>query len=106
MADMSPWRSPDEDLPAPGPRRTAIASVGVWSAMRVAGSIYAGFGVLGGVMIFAMQAGSPSAAGFGMGFAVMAPFLYGAMGALGGALMAFAYNLSAAAFGGIELELE
>lgn len=37
---------------------------------------------------------------------VLAPLLYGVMGAIVNALMAFLYNLVAARLGGIEIELE
>jgi hypothetical protein len=43
---------------------------------------------------------------FGTGFALVLPFLYAAMGFLGGIISAFIYNLIARWIGGIEVEVE
>ena len=43
---------------------------------------------------------------FGTGFAILAPFLYAAMGFVFGAIGAFIYNLVAKWIGGIEVEVE
>jgi hypothetical protein len=43
---------------------------------------------------------------FGLGFAVAAPFFYGAMGFVFGALGALVYNVIAKWIGGIEVEVE
>lgn len=45
-------------------------------------------------------------AALGIGFAILAPVIYGAMGFLMGAVMAFIYNLVAKFTGGFEIELE
>lgn len=43
---------------------------------------------------------------FGMGFAIMVPFMYAAMGFVGGVISAAIYNLAARWVGGIEVEVE
>jgi hypothetical protein len=43
---------------------------------------------------------------FGTGFAVLLPFLYAAMGFVGGVISAFIYNIIAKWVGGIEVEVE
>ena len=43
---------------------------------------------------------------FGTGFALLLPFLYGAMGFIGGVISAFIYNVVAKWIGGIEVEVE
>jgi hypothetical protein len=43
---------------------------------------------------------------FGTGFAIAMPFLYGALGFIGGVIGAFVYNLIAKWVGGIEVEVE
>ncbi len=43
---------------------------------------------------------------FGTGFALMLPFLYAAMGFIGGVVSAFIYNIIAKWIGGIEVEVE
>ena len=43
---------------------------------------------------------------FGTGFALMLPFLYAAMGFIGGIIGAFIYNVIAKWIGGIEVEVE
>jgi uncharacterized oligopeptide transporter (OPT) family protein len=42
----------------------------------------------------------------GAGFAIFLPFIYGAMGFIGGVISAFIYNVIAKWVGGVELEVE
>jgi hypothetical protein len=59
--------------------------------------------------LVASHAPSPQRAGIlalGTGFALMLPFLYAAMGFIGGIISAFIYNLIAKWIGGIEVEVE
>ncbi len=59
--------------------------------------------------LFSSHAGSPQRAGIlalGTGFALLLPFLYGAMGFIGGVISAFIYNIIAKWIGGIEVEVE
>lgn len=50
--------------------------------------------------------GSGAPAGVMIGFALVAPFLYAAMGFLTGLIGAFVYNLVASWVGGIEVQVE
>jgi hypothetical protein len=43
---------------------------------------------------------------FGAGFAIFAPFIYGAMGFILGVITAWVYNLTAKWIGGVEVEVE
>jgi hypothetical protein len=91
-----------------------IRSVGVMSCAKVLGITYVcigllfiPFAVLGGVasMISEQSHGAISSAVFVfLGF--LAPFFYGAIGFIFGALWAWIYNLIAGWVGGIEIELQ
>jgi hypothetical protein len=96
-----------------------IKSVGILSVAKILGLIYgcmglivAPFFLLMGLMgsAFGQQQKSPLAGAFGVGFgiglAVLAPVLYGAMGFIMGAIGALLYNLFAKWVGGFELEIE
>ena len=97
-----------------------LKRVGVGSAAKVAGTLYAVMGLLFGCGIAAAGALGGSlfpaeAAGkagpvfgllMGMGAIFVLPILYGLMGILSGAIGAALYNLIAGLIGGIELELE
>jgi len=91
-----------------------IKSVGVLSVARIMGMIYgcmglifAPFFLLIGLMGSAMgQRNSPLAGIFGVGFAVLMPVLYGAMGFVAGAIGGLLYNLFAKWVGGFELEMD
>ena len=91
----------------------SLRSVDVMSCAKMMGAIYGGlvlivapFFLLGGIGSLIFGHGSPSA-GIGMlFFAILAPILYGAIGFVVGALMAWVYNLVAQWIGGIELELK
>ena len=92
-----------------------IKRLGVFSVAKVAGITYGAISLLF-IPIFlvagvagAFAGGQRESAGVAMAlavvFAFVFPVIYGGMGFLLGGLMAFAYNLAAAKFGGIELEL-
>jgi hypothetical protein len=95
-----------------------IKSVGVLSVAKILGLLYGCMGLiiaplflLMGLMGSALgQQNSPLAGifgvGFGIGIAVLAPVLYGAMGFIMGAIGALLYNLLAKWVGGLELEME
>ena len=96
-----------------------IKSVGVLSVAKILGLIYgclgltfAPFLLMMGLMGSALgqQQNSPLVGAFGVGFgiglAVLAPLLYGAMGFVMGAIGALLYNLFAKWVGGFELEME
>jgi len=98
-----------------------IRRVSVFSVAKVMGLMYVALGlVIGGlVTCFSVLgiAAVSSLAGqtsdgdfvgllFGVGSIIVAPIMYGIIGFIFGAIMAFLYNLIAAWFGGIEIELE
>jgi hypothetical protein len=91
-----------------------IRSVGVLSVAKIMGAMYALIGLivmpiflLVGVM-GSMAGGSDNPFGAIGAFAVgiLAPVLYGGMGFVGGAIMAFLYNLMAKWLGGIEVQVQ
>ncbi|MGH7338188.1 MAG: hypothetical protein ACREI7_11445, partial [Myxococcota bacterium] len=103
--------------------RTAMVlkRVGVLSAAKIAGVLYAGLGLIFGA-IFALAAlvgagfaqaaaqdeGLPAFFGlfFGCGAIVFVPVMYGLLGAIMAAVMAALYNVFAGIVGGLELQLE
>ncbi len=97
-----------------------LQRIGVLSAAKITGAVYAGIGlIIGGIfsliaMLQGMIMGGNNDFGamgpafgmiFGVGAIVMAPIFYGVMGFVGGALMAFIYNLFSGFVGGVELTL-
>src|SRR5438270_13423194 len=92
-----------------------IKRLGVFSVARVAGITYAAISLLF-IPIFlvagvagAVAGGQKDSTGVAIAlavvFAFVFPVIYGGVGFLFGALMAFVYNIVAAKFGGVELEL-
>jgi hypothetical protein len=95
-----------------------IRSVGPLSVGKIFGAIYAGLGLLIG-LVFALislvgaaiaanvqgaAAGLPPVA-LGIGAIFLLPVFYGLLGFLGGVITAALYNLAAGMMGGIEVEL-
>ena len=97
-----------------------IRRVGVASAARIAGALYAVIGLIGGcilAMVSLLSANIMGAASqgelptwiapmFGVGAIVVAPIMYGVMGLVIGALTAAIYNVVAGMAGGLEVEVE
>ena len=95
-----------------------IRKVGIGSAFKVGGVLYALLGLVAGFFfaLFAMlglglAAANNDAPGwfapfFGIGAIVVLPIFYGAMGAIGGALMGALYNLVAGITGGLEVDVQ
>lgn len=93
-----------------------VRSIGVWSAAKLYGAISAVMGLLFG-LVFAMfsligtgmagdEAGPAWMGGIvGMGAVIVLPIMYGVMGLIGGAIMAFLYNVFAGMVGGVELDI-
>ncbi len=92
----------------------SLRSVDVLSCAKMMGAIY---GCLGLVLlplfllagVAALMSGQDSASFSGAAmlfFAILAPIIYGAMGFVIGALMAWIYNLVARRIGGMKLELK
>ncbi len=91
-----------------------LKSIGVLSLAKMSALLHAGISLLffpfflliGMIAMLApRQANQPSPLFFAA-FAVVAPFLYGAMGFVLGALAGFIYNLVAGWIGGVELHFE
>ena len=96
-----------------------IRRVGVASAAKIIGAIYAVIGLIIGLCVaafsllgagIAAQAGNgdvPSFIGplFGVGAIIFAPIFYGILGVIGGALTAAVYNLVAGMTGGLDIEV-
>lgn len=94
--------------------------VGVLSAGKIMGVLYAVMGLIGGIFLslFAVMGtalgslqnqSSPEAAFgllFGIGAIIFLPIFYGVLGFVGGIILAAVYNLIARIIGGLELELE
>jgi len=94
-----------------------LKSIGVMSAAKVVGVLYAVMGLLMGLvfgtlfsLIPAMSADADMprwlAPMFGFGAIVFMPIVYGVMGFVGGAIAALIYNGLAGVIGGLELRLE
>jgi hypothetical protein len=99
--------------------RMVLKSIGVMSAAKVVGVLYAVMGLLTGVIFGAVFALIPTAMAadggdvpawlapmFGFGAIVFMPIVYGIMGFVGGAVAAAIYNALAGIIGGLELRLE
>lgn len=97
-----------------------LTRVGVWSAAKIAGVLYAAMGlILGSIfaLISVLGAGMASVmetsdappawfgAVFGIGAIVLFPIFYGVMGVVTGAISAALYNVFAGVVGGLQLEM-
>jgi hypothetical protein len=97
-----------------------IRRVGVMSAAKIAGALYAVIGLIGGCILATVSmvgAGFMANAGnndvppwiapiFGVGAIVIAPIFYGVLGLIGGAIAAAVYNVVAGFAGGLDLEVQ
>ncbi len=91
-----------------------VRNVGVLSAGKILGALYAILGLLfGGLMSMVAMAGV-SAAGpdlgplgvlFGVGAVVLLPLFYGMVGLIGGIVAAALYNVLAGMIGGLEVDI-
>ena len=104
--------SPFQEVPSGS---LQIRSLGILSCAKLMGIMYAILGLIAGgfMTLFAMTGAAlgpdgsgPAALGFGAVSIVVIPIAYGIAGFLGGALMAFLYNVVASIAGGIELHTE
>jgi hypothetical protein len=92
-----------------------VKSVGVLSVGKMFACLYGLLGlIIGGLFsVFAMAGAAvggrdagPAALLFGVGAVIMVPIFYGAIGFIGGIIMAALYNIVAGIAGGIEIELQ
>jgi len=100
-------------------QKLTLNRLGVLSCAKVAGAVYAGLGLLIG-MIFSFIALLGTAIGvaseggpeallgllFGVGAVIILPIVYGIFGVIGGIIAALLYNLVAGAVGGVEMEFK
>ena len=93
-----------------------VRSIGVLSFAKAYAVIMAAFGVVGGLfmsltaLLGVAGAGGDATAGilgilFGVDSLIFFPLFYGILGFVGGALMAWVYNVAASVVGGIQLNL-
>lgn len=92
-----------------------VKRVGVLSLGKIMAVLYAGIGVIAGVIIalissmggsaFAHQ-GTGMGLGLGVGAIILFPIFYGVMGFIIGLISAWLYNLAAGFIGGVELDLQ
>ena len=94
-----------------------VRRMGVFSVAKLSGLLYGLLGFVIGIFFslfslamsgMAREMGEPGAAIgmlFGIGAVVIMPIFYGGIGFVGGALMAWLYNVIAGWVGGVELEL-
>lgn len=99
-------------------RKIGVLSLGKLMAVMYAGIgllfgvLYALFALVGGGAMMAMGGGEEGALGggmmMGMGLAavIVLPILYGVFGFIGGIISAFFFNLAAKYAGGLELEVQ
>ena len=83
-----------------------VKRFGIFQTAKVMGILYAltGLVFLPFVVLFSLV--SPRGAGFGIGFAVLLPVLYGVFGFICIAIGCAIYNVVAGMVGGIEVELD
>jgi hypothetical protein len=95
-----------------------VKRVGVMSAGKVMGVLYAGLGLIGGAffsLVSLLGASIPSDPGrpnpgagllvFGAAAIIVFPIIYGILGFIGGIISGAIYNLAASVVGGIELDV-
>lgn len=82
-----------------------LKSISVGSVFRISLILGAAAGVMVGLILFLVDLADHRVLE-GVVTLVLAPILYGLLGAIVNAAMAWVYNLVAARLGGIELELE
>ena len=94
-----------------------LKSVGVLSAAKIVGLMYAILGLISGLVFAAIFSMIPMgdanpdmptwlAPMFGTGAILIMPIFYGCMGFVGGAIAAVIYNALSGMMGGLELRLE
>jgi hypothetical protein len=73
---------------------------------KLLAALYFGISLLMVPFLLLFAAVGPKGSGIGAGFALVIPFLYAAIGFIGGIIAAFVYNLCAKFVGGLEVEIE
>jgi hypothetical protein len=83
-----------------------IRRFGIGQTAKVIGVLYALMGVVLIPIFLGIAMFSPSQRGFGSGFAIALPIIYGVMGFIATAIGCAIYNVVAGWVGGIEVELD
>ena len=87
--------------------RQRVRRFGVGQTAKVAGVLYALMGLIAVpiLLVATLVAPDETGVGFGIGFALLLPLLYGLLGFVFTALGCIIYNLVAGWVGGIEIEI-
>lgn len=83
-----------------------IRRFGVGQTAKVAGALYGLMGLVFVPVVLIISMVSPAEAGFGPGFALALPIIYGVLGFIFTALGCVLYNFVAGLVGGVEVELD
>jgi hypothetical protein len=83
-----------------------IRRFGIGQTAKVIGVLYALMGLIFVPVFLVVAAFSPNEKGFGAGFALALPIIYGVMGFIFTAIGCAIYNLVAGWVGGVEVELD
>jgi hypothetical protein len=83
--------------------RQQIVRLSVHQTSKVLAALYALMGLVLVPFLFLASAASPEGMGFGLGFALLLPVIYGAFGYVFVALGCWLYNVVASRVGGIEM---
>lgn len=116
MESNNPYGTPQATgtvpVPSAGLRSVTIKRVDPASIAKVLGAIYAILGLIIGGVLFLFTAvgaglnGAPGGVLGGLAAMLFLPLLYGAMGFIGGLLVAAIYNVVAGFVGGVRMDLE
>jgi hypothetical protein len=88
-------------------QKLILTRLGAISSAKILGVMYMIIGLIIAVPLVIISAlDGSSAEVFGFEMIIIIPLLYGAIGAIGGILMAVPYNIVAKKIGGIEYEAE
>jgi hypothetical protein len=83
-----------------------VKRLGVMSVAKVLGALYGAMAIIFVPIFLIMAAYGPQGTGFTAALAVLLPVFYAIGGFVGGAFMAWIYNLAAQFVGGIEVGVE
>jgi len=83
-----------------------IRRFGVGQTAKVVGVLYGLMGLVFVPVVLIISMVSPAEAGFGPGFALALPIIYGVLGFIFTALGCVLYNFVAGLVGGVEVELD
>ena len=92
---------------------TEVTRIGVFAQGKLMGALYFLLGIVIAICFFGLTQMMPNLASsrtmgmnMGIGFLLIAPFIYGVIGFIAGVIVAWLYNLAASIVGGMQLELQ